>query len=502
MKGITSILKLIFKNIIGKAVNYSLLGLLLISCGKKENIEEQPNVLFIAIDDLNDWTGFLNGHPQALTPNMDQLTNSSMVFMNANCSGPACGPSRTSLLYGIQPYKSGSYGHHSVYNPKNMGVFSNLRSLPAMFREQGYYTAGCGKIDHYEEIDGDFEIYFRSPNNRIFPDSNNPESFLPERERPFSDFKIGPVLAEDEPRMHDRQYADWAVEQLKQGHDKPFFLAVGFEKPHLPWVAPQEYFDKFDLDSIVLPEVPDGDLDDIPEMGKIFAHNIFGFYHTDPNEHAKIINQKELWKQLVRAYLASSAHTDAMVGKVIKALKESPYYDNTIIVLWSDHGWHLGEKEHWRKMSLWRQGTRTPFLIHLPGQDKPSSVSAPVSLQNIYPTLVDLCGFEIKQQLDGHSMVPLLNDSKYEWKHPAITTHGPGNFSICLGHWRYIQYYDGGEELYNEGVDPNNYNNLINADKYTEVANQMRQYIPKEYKKLLGPRFREFYKRVPLITSE
>ncbi|MCY1719393.1 sulfatase [Prolixibacteraceae bacterium Z1-6] len=467
--------------------------LLFYSCQQKNKELLKPNVLFIAIDDLNDWTGFLGGHPQAHTPQMDKLASSSIVFRNAYCSGPACGPSRTSLLYGIQPYKSRSYGHHDVYNPKNMDVFTNLKSLPAVFREHGYYTAGCGKIDHYQVVNNDFEIYFKSPNDRVFPDPDNPETVIPKGGRPISDFQIGPISAEDELKMHDRQYAEWAAEKLKQKHDRPFFLAVGFEKPHLPWVAPQEYFNKFDLDSIILPDVPEGDLDDTPEMGKIFAHNIFGFFHTDPDEHSRITGQPDMWKQLVRAYLASSAHTDAMVGKVVNALMESEYRDNTIIILWSDHGWHLGEKEHWRKMTLWEQGTRTPLIINLPANNKFEAVSTPVSLLDIYPTLTELCGFEKDQPKDGHSLVPLIKNPECDWEHPAIMTHGPGNFAVCYKNWRYIQYYDGGEELYNEANDPDDYNNLIGIDTYNSVAKELRQYTPKEYKKVLGPRFMKFY---------
>ncbi len=217
-----------------------LIAVQLSACRPKD--ATKPNVLFIAIDDLNDWAGFLNGHPQAQTPRMDQLASQSIVFHNAYCSGPACGPSRTSLLYGIQPYKSGSYGLHEVYNPKNMEMFANHTSLPARFKEEGYYTAGCGKIFHYPESNRDFEVYYCSPNSRVFPESENPDSFIPNGERPFSDFQFGPIGKKNEHKLHDQQYADWAVEQLKQKHDKPFFLAVGFEKPHLPWVAPQSYY--------------------------------------------------------------------------------------------------------------------------------------------------------------------------------------------------------------------------------------------------------------------
>jgi arylsulfatase A-like enzyme len=479
---------------VNKIAAHGLFVLLLSSCQQKEKPASQPNVLFIAIDDLNDWTGFMGGHPQARTPKMDRLASHSTVFTNAYCSSPACGPSRTSLLYGIQTYKSGSYGHHEVYNPNNLPVFSSLKTIPALFRQQGYYTAGSGKIFHYAQDNEDFEVYYKPKNGRVFPNPKNSESYIPKGKRPYSDFQFGPISTENEHKIHDKQYADWAVDQLGIKHDKPFFLAVGFEKPHLPWVAPQSYFDQFDLDSIELPELLDGDFEDLPEEGKIFAHNIFGFFHLEPNEHQHIISQPGLWKRLIKAYLACIAHTDAMVGRVVDALNESPYRDNTIIVLWSDHGWHLGEKEHWRKMSLWAQGSRAPLVIHLPGKDQHEQITRPVSLQNIYPTLVDLCGLKTDQLMDGHSLGPLLSDPGNDWQYPAIISHGPGNFAVCLREWRYIQYYKGGQELYNIKDDPNEYNNLADDEKYKAVIDELRSHVPTEYTTLLGPRFKAFYK--------
>ncbi len=454
-----------------------------------ERIPDKPNVLFIAIDDINDWVEFMGENSASITPNLNSLANESTAFLNAYCSAPVCGPSRTSLLYGIFPHKSGSYGHHAIYDPENIPELAERETLPALFRREGYYTAGAGKIFHYNSKDG-FETYFDADDPK--PDPDHSDTFTPTE----SALRFGPVKPEDETAMCDYQITEWAIEQLNTDFKKPFFIGVGYKKPHLPWIAKQANFEKFNLDSIKLSHILENELEDIPNgMGQEFAHSLFGFYKMeDESDHEFVQKHPMLWKKLIRAYMASINHTDEMIGKLIKGFQESPYHENTIIVLWGDHGWHLGEKEHWRKMTLWRKGTRTPFMIYDPRITKKGSrVKHPVSLQDIYPTLVELCELNTEQELDGRSLVPLLRDKQHSWDYPVLISHGPGNFAVCSGNWRYIQYYDGGKELYDIEVDPREHINRANNPDSYRIIQKLQAHIPKEYKHTLGPRFNVFY---------
>ncbi|MCC5930096.1 MAG: sulfatase [Cyclobacteriaceae bacterium] len=444
------------------------------------------NVLFICIDDINNWVGYLGENHQARTPNIDQLAESSMVFLNAYCAAPVCGPSRTSLLYGIYPHKTGSYGHHEVYDPGNISKLANRETLPALFKREGYYTAGAGKIFHYES-DG-FQTYYDAKNDPE-PNPEHPDTYS------SSSFKFGPVKPEQEKEIIDFRITEWAIEQLKQDFDVPFFISVGYKKPHLPWIAKESNFDTFNLDSIKLPPFYANDLDDIPNSGKVFARTIFGFNKLEKeSDHEFITRQPELWERLVRAYMASIHHTDEMIGKLMEALNSSQYKDNTIIVLWGDHGWHLGEKEHWRKMTLWRKGTRTPLIIYAPSVTiEGSRYAYPVSLQDIYPTLVDLCGLNTEQELDGMSLLPVLGNPQTRQDRAVLISHGPGNFAICLDRWRYIQYYNGEEELYNIETDPHEFYNLAGKADYKNSLSEFRKLVPENYEMLLCPRFKSFY---------
>ncbi len=444
---------------------------------------DKPNVLFIAIDDLNDWTGFSGGHPQAQTPNMDTLAKQGTVFTHAYCSAPACGPSRTSLMYGIYPHKSGSYGHHATYDPKNLLPRSRL-PLNLSFQENGYYTAGCGKIFHYAEKRGWDDYVSNFPGKQVKVTSLGSK-------RPLSDWKTGVIDTESDSDTSDGQLTDWAIKQLQKEHAKPFFIALGLRKPHLPWVAPKKYFDLYDSAKIQLPPSPHDDLKDVPAAGKAFAHNILGFFKID--DHQAILAHEGAWKKLVHAYLATTSFTDSNVGRVLDALEKSPYLDNTIIVLWGDHGWHLGEKEHWRKMTLWERGTRVPFIIKMPGGNSHGKkVEAAVSLQDIYPTLVDLCQLKMEQQLDGSSLKPLLENTEAAWTKPVLMSHGPGNFAVRQGPWRLIHYANGSEELYNISKDPQELTNLATHPEFSPTIKTLRAAIPQNWRYILGPRFKLF----------
>ena len=460
-------------------------GLCVVACLGNALAEEgtptKPNVLFIAVDDLNDWVGYLGGHPQASTPHIDALAGQGVAFTHAYCPAPVCGPSRTALMYGIFPHRSGSYGHHAVYEPKNLLAKERL-PLNLAFQENGYYTAGCGKIFHYPEPRG-WDIYKRS-----FPDIKRADN---ERLGEGIGLGFGIQDTDDDSETADGQLTDWAIAQLQRKHDKPFFIALGLMKPHLPWNAPKKYFAQHDLDTVKLPDVPEDDLNDVPEAGKVFAHSMVGFHRQD--DHEAITAVDGAWEKLVRAYLATSSFADANVGRLLDALDRSPHLENTIVVLWGDHGWHLGEKSHWRKMTLWERGTRTPFIIRMPGaKANGNRIETPVSLQDIFPTLVDLCGLKVQQELDGNSLKPLLADPSASWDKPVLVSHGPGNFAVRMGSWRLIHYADGGEELYDIGSDPGEITNLARVPEYAERAAELRKQLPKSWQYVMGPRFKNF----------
>lgn len=440
-----------------------------------------PNVLFIAVDDLNDWVGFLGGHPQGYTPNIDTLANEGIAFTHAYCPAPVCGPSRTALMYGIFPHKSGSYGHHEIYNPENL-ISKDQLPLNLVFQKSGYYTAGCGKIFHYPEKRG-WDEYRRHINGVAQKTKDELGKAI--------QLGYGVLDTENDSETGDGRLTDWAIEQLGRRHDKPFFIALGLHKPHLPWDAPKKYFDRLNLESIQLPHVPIDDLTDLSEAGRLFAKTRVGFSRQD--DHKAITDVEGAWQKLVRAYLATSTFADANVGRLLDALKNSEYSENTIVVLWGDHGWHLGEKQHWRKMSLWERGTKTPFIIKAPGmKGNGSRVTAPVSLQDIFPTLLDLCGIQIDQHLDGNNLNPLLVDPKIAWDKAVITSHGPGNFAVRQGVWRLIHYADGSEELYNIESDPGEFSNLASDIAHQRERQKLQKHVPQEWLYVMGGRFKNF----------
>ena len=387
---------------------------------------DRPNVLFIAIDDLRDWVGYLGGHPQAKTPNLDRLAGRGMAFTRAYCIAPVCNPSRAALLSGMRPSTTGVYDNGGDWRP----VISPEKTLPTAFRAGGYYTAGAGKIYHGGfDRTSEWHDYFH-------PQGGQPK---PTGSDGVGGIKFAPLDCEDKD-VSDYAIADWVIEKLGQKHDKPLFLCCGFHKPHMPWNVPKQYFDLFPAESVQLPPIMKDDLADVPPGGIKMA--------KPQGDHAAML-QSGRWKEAVLAYLATIHYLDMNVGRVLDALDKSPHRDNTIICLWSDHGWHLGEKEHWRKFALWEEATRSPLIWSVPGLTKPGSrCERPIDFTTIYPTLVELCGLEKPAHLQGVSIKPLLADPNAEWTRPAMTTFGPGNHAVRSDRWRYIRYADGGEELY------------------------------------------------------
>ena len=433
------------------------------------------NVLFIAVDDLNDWVGHLGGHPQSRTPNIDRLARTGVTFSKAYCSAPLCNPSRVSLLTGIEPSKSGVYGNGERFRQK----LPKAVTLMQHFRTYGYAVKGGGKIFHGANRPGDlasWDFYFKAPRTKY--EYKRPANLPASAWAPW-----GP-LDNDDSEMFDSKVVNWAISELERPHNKPFFLACGFTKPHLPWHVPRKYFDMHPLDKIVLPETLINDREDLPVFGKKLArevHDVSGPRNfAEHGEDHNMILKYNQWYRAVQSYLATISFVDFHLGRLLKALKESEHADNTIIVLWGDHGWHLGEKQHWRKHALWETTTRTTLIISAPEQSAKNKLcESPVSLIDLYPTIVQLCNLPVRNGLDGQSIVPLLQNPNRKWDRPVLTTFGKGNHAVRTKRWRYIRYHDGGEELYDHDADPKEWTNLAKLSRYSSLIERLRKTIPK-----------------------
>jgi len=288
------------------------------------------------------------------------------------------------------------------------------------------------------------------------------------------------VFPEQDDLMPDYKIAAWGADQLGKIYDKPLFLATGFYTPHVPQYAPQKWFDLYPLETLQLPKVVANDMKDISEYGS----NITRLKHVAPT--MEWVEKNDEWKPLVQSYLACISFTDHQIGKLLDALDNSPYKDNTYVVLYTDHGFHQGEKERFAKRSLWEDGTRTPMIIAGPGIVEGKVCSKPAQLLDIYPTLLELTGLKADPKLEGNSLVPLLKDPQADWPHMARTSFGPGNYSIVSENYRYIQYNDGSEEFYDRSKDTHEWNNVVKNPEYAEVINKHRAQIPQERHEILG----------------
>jgi arylsulfatase A-like enzyme len=432
----------------------------------------RPNVLFIAVDDLNDWTGFLKGHPQTRTPNLDALAARGMVFTRAYCAAPACNPSRVAILTGVMPATSGVYHNSNPWRPQ----LPEAITLFQHFRAHGYKVFGGGKLFHGPFNDLlSWEMYWARPGDPVPP--NRPLNGIPNA----AQFDWGPLDADDSD-MGDAKLTDWAISFLEQTHERPFLLAVGYIRPHLPWYVPRPYFERFPLSEIVLPKVKEDDLDDIPPLGRKMAN--------PQGDHARVLETNN-WHRAVQGYLASIAFVDHQIGRLLEVFYRSPYSSNTIVVLWGDHGWHLGQKQHWRKFALWEEATRVPLIIVAPGVTPPGSkCGRTVSLADLYPTLCELCGLSVPPQVEGRSLVPLLRNPEAPWDRPVVTTHGYLNHAVRSERYRYIRYSDGTEELYDHETDPLEWTNLAGDPKYEKVKEELARFLP-QVNREEGPRVKE-----------
>ena len=423
-----------------------------------DEAKKKPNVLFIAVDDLNHWVGHLGRNKQTKTPNIDRLAKMGVTFTRAYCAAPVCNPSRAAVMSGLRPGATGVYDNGQDWRP----VIAKETTLTTQFLKAGYHVYGSGKIYHANvHRAGEWTDYFVGGKAKATP---HPDS----KDDGVGGIKFRPLT--NDSTLPDEAIIDYGIAQLKKKHDRPFFVAVGLHKPHMPWNVPKKYYDLFPLDRIELPPTKEGDLDDVPPAGVKMA--------KPQGDHAAILKSGR-WKEAVQGYLAAIAYCDAQIGRLLDALDKSPEKENTVVVFWGDHGWHLGEKEHWRKFALWEEATRMPFVWVAPGVTKAGGVcERTVDLMSVYPTLCALCGLPRPKHVEGHDLSPLLRDPKAKWDHPAITTYHRNNHAVRTERWRYVRYADGGEELYDHDADPYEWTNLAGVEKHAAVKAGLKKLLP------------------------
>ncbi len=512
--------------------------------------KSKPNIIFMIADDLNDSLGIMNGHPQALTPALDALAEQGVLFNNAQVNSPICGPSRASLLTGLEPRTTGYYGYNFIEDHwRDNTVLKHAVTIPEHFRAHGYQVLLTGKIYHnnqedvsvwyqqgippswgpwpwdgtaddaYEHgtlspwrntlahpampagfgIDNSFASLANIPNVKANPTENIPgyqgwrlffEPFHYKNEN-------------DRDLLPDELNAQWVIAQLNKKHNKPFLMLVGFNRPHTPMYVPQEYLDKFPLDTLQLAPNKADDLHDLAKgftpADASFSTQGYGYYkYQQVMEHGEVMLKK--WLQ---AYLASVNFVDEQVDKILSALQNSEYADNTYVVFTSDHGYHIGEKQMLFKNSPWEESTRVPLIIAGPGIDKGYQQEQPVTLVDLFPTFNAWANISqapnIKtnqKNLDGHSLAPLLqSNTEQHWTGPevALTSIASSNklqmrqagdieqqhHSIRSKRYRYILSAAGGEELYDHRHDPHEWHNLANAKQYQRIRKQLRNSLDK-----------------------
>jgi arylsulfatase A-like enzyme len=430
--------------------------------------KEKPNILLIIADDLNNWVGPMKGHPQTITPNLDRLAKRGVTFQNAQASAPLCNPSRASFMTGRRPSSTGIYDNDQPampHIPRGVAINDYIRKF-------GYTSLGSGKIYHYHqyrEEDWDKVVFYADDTLPMHEAVRRPGPF---GYRMFTEDKPTEKFNEQRPEsaLVDYRSVSWAIEQLQQ-QNGPFFLACGIHRPHTPWDVPKKYYDMHPMETITLPEVLPNDLDDVPQAGINFAH---------PNGvHAEIVKMG-IWKDRVRAYLAAISFCDAQVGRLLDALDNSKFRDNTIVIFVGDNGWHLGEKKHWGKSALWKQASNVPLIWSVPGMTKNgASCERAVDLDSIFPTLCELTGIPKPEWAEGTSITKLLKKPSAKWDVPAISTYLQNNHAIITDQWRYIHYADGSEELYDEKADGREWTNKANDPKLAEVKMELTKYLPK-----------------------
>ena len=422
--------------------------------------KDRPNVLFIAIDDLNDWIGCLGGHPDAITPHIDALASRGVLFSNAQCPAPICSPSRTSTLTGLMPHRTGVYSNSDDFRE----LLPDTLTLPQHFMAHGWKAMRLGKILHtYDPTsfdEGDEEAY---------------RGRIPQYEAPLMGLEPaldwGPIDVEDEGSW-DGLKIPWSRAKFAERHTKPLFFAVGFFLPHLPWSVPRNFYESFALDpgEVTLPQHKDDDLNDLPTA----AHR--WLWIPKGGLHDRML-AADLWLPAVAAYLTAIRYVDDLVGRLVQAWEESALGDDSIVVLWSDHGFHMGQKSHWSKYTLWEESARVPLIMAGRGV-APGICHRPVSLVDIFPTLVELCDLTPVPDLSGSSLVPLLQNPRAAREAPALTTLGIQT-AVRSQHWRYIWHGEGrGEQLYDHQRDPFEWHNLALDPAFQHIKDEHKRWIP------------------------
>ncbi|MCX7047014.1 MAG: sulfatase [Candidatus Sumerlaeota bacterium] len=427
-------------------------------------LPKNPNVLFVGIDDLNHWVGYLGRNAQTKTPNIDKLAARGVWFTRSYCAAPVCNPSRAALMSGLRPGATGVYENNNDWRT----VIPESLPLTTTFRKAGYHVCGSGKIYH--------EAYRRRSewDDYLEGEGGDPK---PQGDTGVGGIKFAPLDCGDED-LREWKIVNYGIEQLQKKHDKPLFLAVGLHKPHMPWNVPRKYYDMHPLKEINLPPYREDDLQDLPPAAIRMA--------KPEGDHALMLESGR-WKEAVQGYLAAISYCDAMVGRLIEAFDKSAYRDNSIICFWSDHGWHLGEKHHWRKFTLWEEATRAPHIWVVPGLTKPNSrCERAIDYMTMYPTLTDLCGVPTPGHVQGKSIRSLLADPKALWDSPAITTYKYMNHTVRTEGWRYIRYANGDDELYDEAKDPYEWANLAPKPEFAGKKTELAALLPKENKPDIG----------------
>lgn len=445
-------------------------GPLALSQPSRQGVVDRPDVLFITVDDMNNWITLLNSDAPIKTPNLERLAKRGTLFTQAHCASPSCNPSRTATLTGLRPTTTGVYRNNSDWRR----AVPDRPTIMQRFMEGGYEVCGAGKIFHHLKRgafhdDASFEDF-----QPMAAQSYPPQKLggLPGYGSRNTDWGAWPI---NENESIDYQTVTYCINALgRPAGDRPRFLACGIYRPHSPFYAPASYHTPYE--DIPLPPRIESDWDDLPSGAETLMKSTSWFWRgMVKNEETR----PGSYHRFIQAYAACVAYADAQVGRLLDALDQSPRRNQTIIVFWSDHGFHLGEKNHIEKFGLWQKTTHIPFIVVAPGVAEPGSrCSAPVDMTVIYPTLLALCGLPEDPQADGVSIVPLLKNPWASWDRPAIMTYLPGNHAVRSERWRYIRYQDGSEELYDHTTDPNEWYNLAGDPRLSEVLAEHRLWLP------------------------
>ncbi len=441
--------------------------------GTEASSKKPYNVLFIPVDDLNDYVSLLQDFPGIKTPNLDAFAKEAITFTNAHCGGPICNPSRTSLLTGLAPHVTGVYtnGDHWTMSQEA----NDATSLPEAFKAAGYTTYWAGKLFHplstpYKaRLEAMWDETGTNVPGEMWDGSCTIASFGPGLPRGYG-------VVDPPAQFPDVANVALVRSWLKYDFDKPFFMTAGIIRPHSPFTAPKKYFDMYPLDT--LSEAPgylENDLADVPGR------------RSSGGVRTRKLREMGRVKEILQAYLACVSFADDSIGGVLKALEGSEYADNTVIIVWGDHGYHIGEKDHLGKTTLWEQATRNLLMVKLPDGPQGIRIAEPVSLLDIFPTLQELCGLpEVPQDLSGESLVELMTKSGAKRSAPVLIDLGAGSHAVRDARWRYIRYSDGGEELYDHSKDPHEFDNLAQDPAFVEIIAALGKWIPAKSKEGVG----------------